>query len=138
MNITPLLCFKGLVGRFNTSMAFLLNTHGTSSLLRLSRFTGVKGMYVAARSNSTNRINFMAGRSILRGRRFSVVSAYNPGPVVIDITHFTGGTNIRYRISLRGGVTYNMNTYLYYIRGAARKRGYIYGSNPIVGVGRLA
>lgn len=138
INITPLLCFNGHVGTVNNRPAFLLNTHSTGSILRHRLFRRMKHILVAARSNSRNRGNFMAGRSMLTRRRFSHVSAYKPGPVVVTITHCTFGGSVRYRMSLRGGVTYNIKTYLYYMRGAIRNGGYMYGRNPMVGVGGLA
>ncbi len=134
---TPLLCVKGGVIRVKYHPAFLLNKHSTYSLVRLSVFHTLNSICVAARSTSRNRGNFIARRSLLHSIRFSHVSAYNPGPVVRTITHCTGTRNLIYRISLRGVVTYNIKTYLYYIRGAGRKRIYMYGRKPMFGMSEL-
>lgn len=137
MNATPVLCLNRILLGRKYGPAFLLNTHSGGSLLRLRRFRTLNSICAAARSNDVNRGKCIAVRDMLGTRGFSVVCAYNPGPVVVTITGCTGTRNVRYRISLRGAVTYNIKTYLYYIRGASRKRIYMYGRNPMFGVGGL-
>lgn len=137
INATPVLVLNTRLMGVKYAPTFLLNTHSSGSLLRLRGFRGLNRICAAARSKDVNRGNCIARRDILRASQFSVVCAYNPGPVVISMTGCTGTRKVRYRISLRGEVTYNINTYLYYIRGASRKRLYIYGRNPMFGVGGL-
>lgn len=137
MKATPVLCLNRRLTGGNDGPAFLLNTHASGSLLRLSSFTSCNGMCAAARSKDCNRGKCIARRSVLGGMGFRRVCAYNPGPVVVTMTGCTGDGGVGYRISLRGVVTYNMNTYLYYMRGASRNRLYIYGRNPMFGVGGL-
>lgn len=137
MNATPVLCLNRRLTGGNYGPAFLLNTEDSGSLLRLRRFTTCNRICAAARSNDRKRGKCMARRSVLGGIYFRRVCAYNPGPVVVTMTGCTGDGNVDYRMSLRGVVTYNVNTYLYYMRGAARNRLYMYGRNPIFGVGGL-
>lgn len=136
---TPVLCLKSVLGGTNCAPAFLLKTHSGRSILRLRRFRRFKAICIAARSNSLNRGKCIAGRSVLGSMRFSQVCAYKPGPVVITITGCTRTGSVVYRISLRGAVTYNVKTYLYYIRGAgSRRRIYMYARKPMFGVRGLA
>lgn len=137
MKATPVLCLNRRLTGGNDGPAFLLKTHDGGSLLRLRSFTTCKRICAAARSNDRKRGKCIARRSVLGGVGFRRVCAYNPGPVVVTMTGCTGNGSVGYRMSLRGAVTYNVKTYLYYIRGAARKRLYIYGRNPIFGVGGL-
>lgn len=137
INITPLLFRKGMLGRGKRAPMFLVKTHSGGRLLPVRTFRSVNGMCVAASSNDRNRGNCIAQRALLSGTHFSLVRAYKPHPVVRTITHCTQHAKVRYRISLRGAVKYNVKMYLYYIRGAVGKRLHIYGSNPMFGVGSL-
>ncbi len=131
IKMTPLLFLTRDTRRMRTRAAFLVNTGQRRSLLRRSHLTVCNALYIAARSKSRKIPKFIARRPILRGRAFSEVCIYNPQPVVATITHLTGREGIPYRISLRGLVTYNLNTYLYYARRAIRNGLHIYSSKPI-------
>lgn len=135
VNMPPVLRLTGRVSYRGGRV--MMKCHSTRAFLG-RRFRRGKRLCVSARSK-----DIKAGKGIVstvhRGTlRTSVVCTYKPAPVLHTVGRCTRRGKVRYCVSLRREVTYNVNTYLTYMYGSGRGStrdgmggGHVYGSNPM-------
>ena len=126
-------CIKAMGGR----PSFLLGARTASMLLELDLFGDLGDVYVTTEDGSMGEKGFVTQHSILRERRFDMISVCGPSPMMKAVARFARETNTPCEVSLENMMACGMGACLCCVEKTVRGNVCVCTDGPVFDVNEL-